>query len=64
LYKCETWSVTLIEKFWSSLCENSPLQWLRGPRHEMSSLSGSSGIVVSNHTQGMNVCLRLFCYPA
>jgi hypothetical protein len=41
LYICETWPVTLIEKFWSSLCENSRSQWSRGPRHEMSSLARS-----------------------
>jgi hypothetical protein len=39
LCKCETWSVTLIEKFWWGLCEHSWSQWPRGIRHELSSLA-------------------------
>jgi hypothetical protein len=33
-------------------------QWPRALRHELSSLART---LASNHTQGMNVCLRLCC---
>jgi hypothetical protein len=40
---------------------DGPSQWPRGLRHEPSSLRSNTGIVSSNPTQGINVCVRLFC---
>jgi hypothetical protein len=39
LYKCETWSVTLRDKFWSGHCENSRSQRPCVLRHEPISLA-------------------------
>jgi hypothetical protein len=41
-----------------TLCRS---QWRRGLRHELSSLARNTGMVGSNPTQSLDVCLRLFC---
>jgi hypothetical protein len=43
---------------WMLLLLSSRSQWPRGLRHEMSSLAG---VVGSNLTRGMGVCIHLFC---
>jgi hypothetical protein len=30
-------------------------------RHELSSAAGTSGCVFESHSQGIDICLRLFC---
>jgi hypothetical protein len=42
---------------WSANCRS---QWPRGLRHELSSPARNTGIMGSNPTRGMDVCVRLF----
>jgi hypothetical protein len=44
-----------------SYLQPCPSQWPRGLRHELSSPSSNTGIVSSNSTRGMDVCMCLFC---